>query len=82
MSNLTKKLILWIDEHPQLSGFIALTACIPLAIIAFVLNLEILTIFFGVFALFGVILWLGILVALMLYGLDELWKKLVSWAKR
>ena len=82
MANLVKKLILWINEHPQLSGFIALSSCIPLAIISFVLNLEVLTIFFGVFALFGGILWLGILVALMFYGLDKLWQKLVSWAKR
>lgn len=82
MANLIKKLILWINENPKLSVLIAITSCIPVAIIFALLGLEVLAIVFGILAFFGTCFWLSVVIVLIIHGLETLWKKLVAWAEK
>lgn len=82
MANLIKKLILWINANPKLSVLIALTACIPVTIFSYILGWEIMLIVFGFFAFFATSFWLMALIALIIHGIEALWKKLVAWAEK
>ena len=82
MKNLIKKLILWINENPKTCLITALTCCIPVAIFSFLLEWKTASIIFSILASFGALFWLSMVAALIIYGLDKLWKRIVTWAQR
>ena len=82
MIPLIKKIILWMNNHPQLCSLLALTACIPVGILSIVSGWKIMSVIFGVLGFLAAVVWLLIIGAVIGALLDALWKRIVNWAEK
>ena len=82
MINLIKKLILWINKYPFYLIVTLLTACIPLAFLAFKNEWSLLGLIFGILGGLSIILWGAIIWTLICCFFSALWEQIVEWAEK